>query len=229
MNQESWHENLAKEGLRNCKPGVKIVLLGALPRESCWENCWLTSKGMDVFWPRPGRISAPEQPCPNNNYSPAHVHRMFAEAICSSRGPFGGIPSSGTWAIPFVEGVSLGQKFLPWFLGFPPPPTHGSTHKRLSCGVTVPAEKQLIRRFKVGNNSAARVVVNWKAGAGFAGLTPKPPKTSPDRFPISSEPSTEGPHSRRTGFFPGPGPLVVPICPPCWKGFPCKISYQHER
>ncbi|CAJ1371706.1 unnamed protein product [Effrenium voratum] len=33
---------------------------------------------------------------------------------------------------------------------------------RLSCGVTVPAEKQLIRRFKVGNNSAARVVVNWK-------------------------------------------------------------------
>ncbi|CAK9004205.1 unnamed protein product [Durusdinium trenchii] len=33
---------------------------------------------------------------------------------------------------------------------------------RLSCGVTVPAEKQLVRRFKVGNNSAARVVVNWK-------------------------------------------------------------------
>lgn len=34
---------------------------------------------------------------------------------------------------------------------------------RLSCGVTVPAEKQLVRRFKVGNNSAARVVVSWKA------------------------------------------------------------------
>lgn len=33
---------------------------------------------------------------------------------------------------------------------------------RLLCGVTVPAEKQLMRRFKVGNNSAARVVVNWK-------------------------------------------------------------------
>ena len=29
--------------------------------------------------------------------------------------------------------------------------------------MTVPAEKQLMRRFKVGNNSAARVVVNWKA------------------------------------------------------------------
>ena len=38
---------------------------------------------------------------------------------------------------------------------------------RLSCGVTVPAEKQLVRRFKVGNNSAARVVVNWKALMGM--------------------------------------------------------------
>lgn len=36
------------------------------------------------------------------------------------------------------------------------------TVTRLSCGVTVPAEKQLVRRFKVGNNSAARVVVSWK-------------------------------------------------------------------
>ena len=60
----------------------------------------------------------------------------------------------------FHDNLSYGSRVLRvlWqWLAF----TTSST--RLSCGVTVPAEKQLVRRFKVGNNSAARVVVSWKA------------------------------------------------------------------
>eukprot|EP00440_Ansanella_granifera_P030441 gb/GFBE01033071.1/.p1 GENE.gb/GFBE01033071.1/~~gb/GFBE01033071.1/.p1 ORF type:complete len:2256 (+),score=522.78 gb/GFBE01033071.1/:1-6768(+) len=36
-----------------------------------------------------------------------------------------------------------------------------SSPPRLLCGVTVPAEKQLMRRFKVGNNSSTKVHITW--------------------------------------------------------------------
>lgn len=60
---------------------------------------------------------------------------------------------------PFVINVPLWMNCVShFFIAMSMRPTV----TRLSCGVTVPAEKQLVRRFKVGNNSAARVVVSWK-------------------------------------------------------------------
>mmetsp|Transcript_89791 Transcript_89791/g.159654 ORF Transcript_89791/g.159654 Transcript_89791/m.159654 type:complete len:2242 (-) Transcript_89791:140-6865(-) len=37
-----------------------------------------------------------------------------------------------------------------------------TTPPRLFCGTTVPAEKLMMRRFKVGNNSSAKVHITWK-------------------------------------------------------------------
>eukprot|EP00930_Biecheleria_cincta_P031240 TRINITY_DN21698_c0_g1_i1.p1 TRINITY_DN21698_c0_g1~~TRINITY_DN21698_c0_g1_i1.p1 ORF type:complete len:2245 (+),score=433.56 TRINITY_DN21698_c0_g1_i1:107-6841(+) len=37
-----------------------------------------------------------------------------------------------------------------------------STPPRLFCGVTVPVEKHMMRRFKVGNSSSTQIVISWK-------------------------------------------------------------------
>eukprot|EP00931_Biecheleriopsis_adriatica_P029163 TRINITY_DN17358_c0_g2_i1.p1 TRINITY_DN17358_c0_g2~~TRINITY_DN17358_c0_g2_i1.p1 ORF type:complete len:2291 (+),score=504.51 TRINITY_DN17358_c0_g2_i1:620-6874(+) len=78
----------------------------------------------------------------------------------------------------------------------------------LSCGITVPAEKQLLRRFKVGNNSSTKVCITWK-------VYPKAQLESMDedrqmvkvamcgRNPAVKDPFTEKPKQEKNVNLPG--------------------------
>ena len=113
---------------------VGLNTLALPPR---WDPIAASCVFLDPFFPRPFENS---EPC-------SLLILLFATEIL------------WTALTVFHDNLSYGSRVLRvlWqWLAF-------TSSTRLSCGVTVPAEKQLVRRFKVGNNSAARVVVSWKA------------------------------------------------------------------